>query len=479
MPKLSGICTIVRRQLLGADSSICHGLRKPTACGVLAVSIRAFSASRSASRGRKPPVQALSIDEQTKKGAAAFDLSQTLRDLKTSELQRIGRLIGVVFSGTKVELLDRIDKGLTTPKLDPNDDPQDALSSFGPSGDGHRILSIDMGIRNLAFCRLLVGSSAATTRLDRPREDQAGGHPKHGQDPATFVPFGLVTIEDWNHLPLYEQSPASLAVGATDAVQKFTPEILAGWALYILETLVLKAPGGPPSTVLIEKQRWRSGGFSAVQEWTIRVNSLEAMLWMGLRVLQNNGQWKGQVHAVDPGVVTRFWVDKETEDKLIVAKVPSDQDSEAPPKAMKKSEASKAAKVEVARGWIRSGTTRCEDDRETQIELQQPLELPHQKLQFTDATKDLSERFYWKTERQAVRKQAGIDEAKMNATSMGKRNDLADCLLQGVAWIKWEQNRRAINSGQAMLAPEKVSTDREAVKESKGKAKKVPKTPKA
>ena len=98
-------------------------------------------------------------------------------------------------------------------------------------------------------------------------------------------------------------------VGNITAKDAFHPQKLAEHANALVNGLVLEPPGSarPPDTILIEQQRFRTMGASAVQEWALRVNMLEAMLWPLLRRAQDKGDLSGHVYSVSPATTSRWW----------------------------------------------------------------------------------------------------------------------------------------------------------------------------
>ena len=124
-----------------------------------------------------------------------------------------------------------------------------------------RILSIDMGIQNLAFCVVDVELGGTT-------------HEMH------VVAWRRLTLMSF--LPSASSSESSpLPDRSSSALYGSSNLALAAQSL-LTRTLL---PYGP-TTILIEKQRYRTQGFAAVQEWTLRVNTLEAALWGVLATLR-------------------------------------------------------------------------------------------------------------------------------------------------------------------------------------------------
>ncbi|KAK5114994.1 hypothetical protein LTR85_010032 [Meristemomyces frigidus] len=299
--------------------------------------------------------------------------------------------------------------------------------------NGGRVVSVDMGIRNLAFCVMDV------PRLDS--EERLGS--KSLSSP--------LTVSHWHKRDLLSAvaqsggisvgKPADVADGGinkggrkrkpaiTAGIPKsaFTPSVLSKTAYDVtVDILSYK-----PSVILIERQRFRSGGAAAIQEWTVRVNMLESMIWACLRTMRETRKPKKaifpDVHPVNPASVARFWtaapdVSLRPPDNLLSP----DHNTQNAPLANKPKRATrkvqKSEKIAVVRSWL-------EGVGPTEVSLDFKGEAAKTATAFAVADG-------------RARRKAAVAEGE---APMGKLDDLADCLLQAVTWVRWEENSRRLN----------------------------------
>lgn len=151
-----------------------------------------------------------------------------------------------------------------------------------------------------------------------------------------------------------------------------------------------------------------------MQEWTLRVNMFESMLYAVLHTYSALGIWHGSVSSVAPAKVNNFWLGKDLDLEgsyeaglmMIMGKKKESN---------KKSARSKVAKIELVERWLR--------------------EVGAGGLEFMGQAKKAGRKYLDKR---------GRKRGRGEGEDIGKLDDLADCLLQGMAWIRWEENRIAI-----------------------------------
>ncbi|KAL5362311.1 mitochondrial resolvase Ydc2 [Aspergillus floccosus] len=329
-----------------------------------------------------------------------------LQSLKSAQLQRIAQATGIQSAGPKGTLMQRLDTELRDCAYKSGDASSQPLS----------ILSIDMGIRNLAFAHLLVPS---------PPSSPQGVSKAQPQAPARVSP----TLTAWRRLSLSEP-------GAGD----FSPGTYAPVA-YALVTGLLATYR--PTHVLIERQRFRSGGGSAVQEWTLRVGVFEGMVYAvfyALRERQLELARGAQAEAmpvvlgVEPQRVLRYW---------------EGAGSERGGAKRVSSREGKKIKIDLVGRWVSSamesgvkeeGEEEEEEEGEaaTKVRVGEDAEV----RQWVDGYLDR-----WSGKR--VRRGESAD----GKPDIGKLDDLADCLLQGVTWLEWQVMRdRIVREGVGALS---------------------------
>ena len=307
-----------------------------------------------------------------------------LKECTVAQLQSVAKSIGSNTGGKKAELCLRL---LAEAQQD----------RFGLDCSGkdtkqrqHKIVSIDMGIRNLAICAMTV-----------PPDWYA--HPK------SLPPI----IQEWARIAVSKKA-APESSGETEVPpepkEAFDPPTYAQHAYDLVSDYIMPLK---PTQILIERQRFRSMGGSAVQEWTLRVNMFEAMIYAILKTFSERRLWHGAVYPVAPAKVSKFWLGDKDASKI----------------GKSSSSKTKAAKIALVRGWLSDG----------------------KRFQLQGNAVDVAKAYHKKLAGPKARKiqfDQEIATGQENISlEVGKLDDLADCLLQAMAWIKWEENRRALVSG--------------------------------
>ena len=331
--------------------------------------------------------------------------------LKARTLQHIAFLTGAPTAGTKASIISDLQASLHQPRLAKN---------------ATRILSVDMGIRNLAYCV-----------IDVP--------------PQTPSPKTKTTLHatQWKRLDLLSRLSSSSSspdlpstapepprsklttAAATAAHPKpsFTPSTMSRAAL----TVALDLLAHNPDTILIERQRFRSNGSSAIQEWTVRVNMLESMLWACFETLKatrsrDEGRAFPELHECSPKRVAGFWAARPEAQGVSGGLLGEEfgllEDGagvDAGGRKAKKAAEVKKEKIAVLRSWL-DGSGGVELVLEGETEVTAKAFAPGVRRRGSKALK----------------------EGEVVASQETKLDDLADCMLQGAAWVRWEENRRAI-----------------------------------
>ncbi|KAK4455774.1 mitochondrial cruciform cutting endonuclease 1 [Podospora aff. communis PSN243] len=328
---------------------------------------------------------------------------------------------GLSTTGTKAILKERL---------------EDAILNAKPIPPSARILSIDLGLRNFAFSLFTIPPTSPLINNPKPK-------PKAKQKPKA-PPF--IALHTWRHIDLVStltSNPTSLPTTEPPSKQPtFTPSTLAPLTTTLILTDLLPLK---PTHILIERQRFRSASQATVLEWTLRVNTLESMLYASLTTIKalNPALWDGELIAVPPKRVVRYLEGQgllEGEQALGVLREVEGEG--APIKAKVTAREQKKRKIKLLEGLLEQG--RVEIGSEEAGAMVEVFMEKHGR----DGKKG-EKGVDWKAGRRGRKKKCECEGEDV----LTKKDDLSDCLLQGMAWLQWQRNladlqRRANWSGE-------------------------------
>jgi cruciform cutting endonuclease 1 len=379
------------------------------------------------------------------------------KSIAAVQLRALLARIGSVASGTKPALQARLAQDLQTPRL-PLFPTTEFKASSGQSQKKQpttRILSIDMGIKNLAFCVADVNISF------------------NPQSNPSSPPTGHISAIAWRRVDVAWETAKTNSDplpkdsdGGEAADDPFHPRNLSTMAHALLTRILLPYE---PDIILIERQRYRSGGGAAIQEWTVRVNMLEGMLWAVLATLREGSHSTSIAHGfptvfdVSPARVAAFWVDAPKVERVRKSMVLG-EDGEVmgteEKSVLARGKVTKPLKVQLVRSWL--SAMPFASKQAGHVTKKQELE----------STIPLTFSFSKEAEETRMLLCSPASRAKQTKPKSAvtgnprKFDDLADCFLQAAAWVAWEGARLNIvhNEGDFLLEESRTTKSEVTVK---------------
>jgi cruciform cutting endonuclease 1 len=339
---------------------------------------------------------------------ATRDQIQLFSKLKASQLHQFAVALGAACSGNKGTVIGGILHTLTSTASDGSQTSEQSATISLDRGQPVSIISIDMGIQNLAYAHLLAPPPSAR----RSRNVHASSITK------------LPILRAWERLSVFPVELQDNSVGESAKAGLYNPSRYAEAAYQLIRDMLTKYN---PTHVLIEQQRFRSSGSSAVAEWTIRVGVFEGMLHAVLQTLraENKEKFRLQtVTSINPARTAQFWlkgsrrIDTPLEPKKITGREGKQAKIDIVGKAFLDS---KDRLVETATGRAKA-TERAFMNR-------------------WHATSKVARALRVK---QRKNKGCTEDDAEDSGPKLAKLDDLADCLLQGMAWLEWQRMRQLV-----------------------------------
>lgn len=360
---------------------------------------------------------------------------KALPSLKSAHLKNIAQATGIKFAGPKATVLERIQGELSRHEAGKK-------QNSGNEGDkGLSVLSIDMGIRNLAFAHLTVSPSSSPTSTPA-KKPKVTLNAWHRIDISTNQVSTSTSPEPINSsLPKLERKKKEKEQQkeAHTMNEIYTPDFYAQNAYAFLTTLLEKYQ---PTHILIERQRFRSASGAAVQEWSLRVGVFEGVLYAVLYTLARQRRLGLSYHepaplsglfgsgnfvdfgpgpvvnGIEPSRVLRYWGERMGFKSFFLSG-----------KEKKTARDGKKVKIDLAGHWLDPEhplTDEVDDDGDLSTDL------------VVGEDVGLNENLHaylakW-------HKKRGKEKGK----DIGKLDDLADCLVQGMTWLEWQVMRDRI-----------------------------------